>query len=268
MIDTDGNGTVDYAYAGDSYGRVWKFDLSSSNTGNWIVSFSGSPLINVTQPITSQIDIAPSVNGGYMIMFGTGKYLEVADKSDTTSNAFYGVWDNGTTSTIANLVQQTVTGTVVKSGQSYRQTSSNNVDYTSKKGWYLTLPITGERVVTNSVITGGLVYFSSIIPSTNDCSYGGTSWLMELNYNNGAAPYTAAFDTNNDGTINTNDTIVSGIGYQAISSSPTILTGLGSASSPINMVYTNQSNSLINTALTAGSRLSSRRVSWREIYKQ
>lgn len=268
LIDTDGNGTVDYAYAGDSYGRVWKFDLSSSNTGNWIVSFSGSPLINVTQPITSQIDIAPSVNGGYMIMFGTGKYLEVADKSDTTSNAFYGVWDNGTTSTIANLVQQTVTGTVVKSGQSYRQTSSNNVDYTSKKGWYLTLPITGERVVTNSVITGGLVYFSSIIPSTNDCSYGGTSWLMELNYNNGAAPYTAAFDTNNDGTINTNDTIVSGIGYQAISSSPTILTGLGSASSPINMVYTNQSNGLINTALTAGSRLSSRRVSWREIYKQ
>lgn len=268
LIDTDGNGTVDYAYAGDSYGRVWKFDLSSSNTGNWIVSFSGNPLINVTQPITSQIDIAPSSNGGYMILFGTGKYLEVADKSDTNSNAFYGVWDNGTTSTTTNLVEQNVTGTVVKSGLGYRVTSSNPVDYATKKGWYFTLPLTGERVVTNSVITGGLVYFSSIIPSTNDCSYGGSSWLMELNYNNGAAPYTASFDTNNDGIINTNDTIVSGIGYQAISSAPTILTGLGSSSSPINMVYTNQSNGLINTALSVGSRLSSRRVSWREIYKQ
>lgn len=268
LIDKDGNGTVDYAYAGDSYGRLWKFDLSSSNTGSWVVANSGSPLINVNQPITSQVDVSPSPNGGYMVLFGTGKYLEVADKSDTTGNAFYGVWDNGTTVSISDLVQQTVTSTVVKSGQSYRVTSSNPVNYPTKKGWYLTLPISGERVVTNAVITGGLVYFSSIVPSTNDCSYGGTSWLMELNYNDGTAPYTAAFDTNNDGVINSSDSIVSGIGYQAISSSPTILTGLGSSSSPINMVYTNQSNGLINTALTVGNRLSSRRVSWREIYKK
>lgn len=268
LIDKDGNGTVDYAYAGDSYGRVWKFDLTSSNTGAWVVANSGSPLINVTQPITSQVDVSPSPNGGYMVLFGTGKYLEVADKSDTSPNAFYGVWDNGTTVSTSDLVQQTVTSTVIKSGLSYRITSSNPVNYPTKKGWYFTLPISGERVVTNSVITGGLVYFSSIIPSTNDCSYGGSSWLMELNYNDGTSPYTAAFDTNDDGTINSSDTVVSGVAYQAISSAPTILTGLGSSNSPINMVYTNQSNGLINTALSSGSRLSSRRVSWREIFKQ
>lgn len=268
LIDKDGNGTIDYAYAGDSYGRVWKFDLSSTTSTGWVVSNSGNAVINVNQPITSQIDVAPSVNGGYMLMFGTGKYLEVVDKSDTTANAFYGVWDNGSTVNLSDLVQQTVTSTVIKSGQPYRITSSNPVNYPTKKGWYFTLPVTGERVVTNSIITGGLVYFSSIIPSINDCSYGGSSWLMELNYNDGTAPFTAAFDTNNDGSINSSDSLVSGIGYQAISSSPTILTGLGTSSSPINMVYTNQSNGLINTALSAGSRLSSRRVSWREIYKQ
>lgn len=268
LIDKDGNGTVDYGYAGDTYGRVWKFDLSSTSISSWLVGNSGNPIINVTQPITSQIDVAPSINGGYMLMFGTGKYLEVVDKSDTTPNAFYGVWDNGSTVSMSDLVQQTVTSTVIRSSQSYRVTSSNPVNYPTKKGWYFTFPITGERVVTNSIITGGLVYFSSIIPSINDCSYGGTSWLMELNYNDGTAPYTAAFDTNNDGTINNSDTLVSGIGYQAISSSPTILTGLGTSTSPINMVYTNQSNGLINTALSAGSRLSSRRVSWREIFKQ
>lgn len=82
---------------------------------------------------------------------------------------------------------------------------------------------------------------------------------MELNYNDGTMPFTAVFDTNNDGTINSNDVVVSGLGYQAISSSPTILTGLGVSSSPINMVYTNQSNGIINTALTSGSRLSSRK---------
>lgn len=268
LMDIDGNGTIDYAYAGDSYGRVWKFDLRSSNIAGWSIAFSGSPLINVTQPITSQIEIAPSVNGGHMILFGTGKYLEVSDKSDTNANAFYGVWDNGTTSVVGDLIEQTVTEIIVKSGLNYRKTSSNVVDYSTKKGWYLSLPQTGERVVTNSIVNSGLVYFTSIIPSTNDCSYGGTSWLMELNYENGASPYTAAFDTNNDGIIDSNDITVSGVGYQAISSSPTILTGLGSSNSPFNMVYINQSNGLINTALTVGNRLSSRRVSWREIYKE
>jgi len=267
LVDVDGNGTVDYGYAGDSYGRVWKFDLSSSSTGSWVISNSGNPVINVGQPITSQIDVAPSKNGGYMLLFGTGKYLEVADKADLTGNAFYGVWDNGT-STISDLVQQTVTGTVLKNGLTYRKTSTNPVDYAVKKGWYLTLPVAGERSVTNPIINGGLVYFTSIIPSTNDCSYGGSSWLMELNYNDGTMPFTAVFDTNNDGTINSTDVIVSGLGYQAISSSPTILTGLGVSSSPINMVYTNQSNGIINTSLTSGNRLSSRRVSWREIFKQ
>lgn len=268
LIDKDGNGTVDYAYAGDLYGRLWKFDLTSSTASGWVVSNSGNAIININQPITSQIDVAPSMNGGYMLMFGTGKYLEVVDKSDTVSQAFYGIWDNGSTVNMSDLVQQTVTGTLVKSGQNYRVTSSNPVNYPTKKGWYFSLPAPGERVVTNSVITGGLVYFSSVIPSINDCSYGGTSWLMQLNYNDGTAPFTAAFDTNNDGTINSNDSLVSGIGYQAISSSPTILTGLGSSNSPINMVYTNQSNGLINTALSAGSRLTNRRVSWREIFKQ
>lgn len=268
LIDSDGNGTIDYAYAGDSYGRVWKFDLSSSSPASWAVSLGGNPLINVNQPITSQVDVAPSLNGGYMVVFGTGKYLEAMDKTDTTPQAFYGVLENGSTATIADLVPQTVTGTSVISASTYRTTSSNAVDYTTKKGWYLSLPTSAERVVSNSIIRGGIVYFTSIIPSTSDCSSGGTSWLMELDFNTGSAPIYEVFDTNNDGVIDSSDVKVSGIGYQALSSAPTILSGLGTSSSPINMIYTSQSNGMINTALTVGSRLSNRRVSWRELYKE
>ncbi|MEO0998950.1 MAG: PilC/PilY family type IV pilus protein, partial [Pseudomonadota bacterium] len=59
IVDTDGDGLADRAYAGDLEGNMWAFDLSGSNANNWDVAFkSGStpvPLYNGTagQPITA-----------------------------------------------------------------------------------------------------------------------------------------------------------------------------------------------------------------------
>lgn len=110
-VDVDGDFVIDYVYAGDLFGNLWKFDMRSSTATGWTSSFKdGSlkplPLFVATdssgnkQPITGRprVGAGPS-NTGMMIYIGTGKYIENGDKDIPTVAAnqrvqtFYGVWD-------------------------------------------------------------------------------------------------------------------------------------------------------------------------------
>ncbi len=125
-VDKDGDYITDYVYAGDLFGNVWRFDLTSTNTNNWKVSpYTGSvgnpnPLFraydpassNQPQAITTRVQVGAHPNGlnhGVMVYFGTGKYLEIGDQSPNTNltQSFYGIWDNAfptdPTSTISVL---------------------------------------------------------------------------------------------------------------------------------------------------------------------
>jgi type IV pilus assembly protein PilY1 len=267
LVDLDGNGTADYAYAGDLLGNMWKFDISDSNPANWKVAFSGSPLFAAGKPITEQPDITPSPYGGEMVFFGTGKYLESSDTSDVSVNNFYGIQDNGVSivNNISLLQQQTITTATILGGVPYRSVSQNPVDYTTQRGWYLTLPASGERSITDPLVNGGKIDFTTTIPNGSGCSFGGTSWLMEIDYLTGGATNSATFDTNNDGTIDAKDLVYNGLGLSAISSAPTLLQGLGSQNTPLDRVFLNESNGTISSTLQSGSRLSSRRTSWMQI---
>ena len=64
VVDINGDSTVDYAYAGDLRGNLWKFDLTSTDPASWKVAYpvSGTPPAplftaldsgGVAQPITS-----------------------------------------------------------------------------------------------------------------------------------------------------------------------------------------------------------------------
>ena len=39
FVDIDADRIVDYAYAGDLYGNMWKFDLRSADPANWKVAY-------------------------------------------------------------------------------------------------------------------------------------------------------------------------------------------------------------------------------------
>src|SRR5262249_2484015 len=85
LFDRNGDGAGDYRYAGDLPGPRWKFDVSNASTGSWQVAVGGQALFTATdyagngQAITSQPQLSFNPNGGLMVTFGTGKYLEVAD---------------------------------------------------------------------------------------------------------------------------------------------------------------------------------------------
>ncbi len=213
--DIDGDGKVDTIYAGDLYGNLWKFDVRDPNPSNWEIAFpGGQPLFsaedssNNAQPITSTPILTPHPLGGYMIGFGTGKYMELSDNSDTSNQTIYGIWDNESIiSSRINLLQQNIVGQATESGVEYRINSSFGISWGTHQGWFIDLPEAGERVDVNPIIRDGRFVFVTRTPSSDPCSAGGESWLMELNYLNGGYLDTTPFDVNNDGVLDSDDYI-------------------------------------------------------------
>ena len=97
---------VDFVYAGDLLGNLWKFDLTSAKAAEWSVAYkngtSGVPLFSAVdpdgnpQPITSKPDVMlHPEQPGLIVCFGTGKFLGKDDFSTTQIQTVYGVWDYG-----------------------------------------------------------------------------------------------------------------------------------------------------------------------------
>ena len=109
-VDTNGDGVVDVVYAGDLFGNLWKFDLSGSSPGAWNVAFSGAPLFTTPgQPITVRPDVTRFTTGGYLVTFGTGRYIDVSDNTSVEAESFYGIRDAGSPAGgLANLVRQSI----------------------------------------------------------------------------------------------------------------------------------------------------------------
>jgi Tfp pilus tip-associated adhesin PilY1 len=106
-VDVDLDDVVDFVYAGDLKGNLWKFDLISNTVTNWGAAFKdasakAAPLFvardpaGVSQPITSRPDVMfhPEKHG-LMVCFGTGKFLGLDDYSDIQTQTIYGLWDYG-----------------------------------------------------------------------------------------------------------------------------------------------------------------------------
>lgn len=236
-IDVDGDSIVDFIYAGDLFGNMWKIDVSDPETENWGFAFGTeadpAPLFkacfgndcegldkNKVQPITTRPQIVRHpTSKGFLVMFGTGKYFEVGDNSSTDqiTQSFYAIWDKAeeTLTPIVrnNLLQQTINAEVRVSGSDYRVTSDTTIDWASKKGWFIDLVSPGaannlgERQVSNSIIRNGKVIFTTLLPSDDPCLDGGTSWLMELDFISGARLQYSPFDTNDDGNFDRADYI-------------------------------------------------------------
>jgi type IV pilus assembly protein PilY1 len=105
-VDTSHDERIDFVYAGDLKGNLWKFDLTNSDPSFWSVAFASGgvaqPLFRAQGPggTAQPITVRPEVmyhpkSHGLMVCFGTGKYLGDADLSDTSVQSIYGLWDYG-----------------------------------------------------------------------------------------------------------------------------------------------------------------------------
>ncbi len=241
-FDRNGDGKVDVIYAGDLKGNLWKFDVSSTDPGQWRVALSGTPLFTArddagnAQPILAPPEITVHKLGGVMLLFGTGKYLEESDAGSTAVQSFYGLWDRaGAVGASGTLSGEAITGRQWLLAQSVNEYAAGSVldgravsigvrvptgstvvwcnaaSLTSCEtggvpvahlGWRLDLPSSGERLTGIPQLINGVIYFSTFIPSGAPCQHGGDGWLMALDYANGTVISYPAFDTNGDGILN------------------------------------------------------------------
>lgn len=295
-IDTNGDDVFDLVYAGDLDGNLWKFDLTATTPATWSVGNAGVPLLKAQsgQSITGRPDVTKFSGGsGYLVTFGTGRYLATADVGDTTVQTQYGVRDNnlGTTAALTDLVQQSVyqvangangkpyrvtthaVGTANDTAISGDNTIARATYASSKRGWYMNLPTSGERSLWTPQFRGERVIFTTTIPDASSvCSYGGSSWLMELDAFTGNRFDSATFDTNGDRAIGTADYVPIGASQKAntsgafsdnIMSQASVLAGTrpGEPETKIS----NTSAGTLETHTETSGKDGAARVMWREV---
>ncbi len=259
-FDSNGNGKVDVIYAGDIKGNLWKFDVSATTPSSWNVAISGLPLFisGTSKPIIAPPAVSLHPKGGQLILFGTGKYLETGDTTNTAAQTIYAVWDNATTATVTagNLVQQVFTdGTT-------RTATQNPVTYSATiKGWYLNLPISGERITGVPNLEDGLFTFTTIIPSTSPCDFGGRGFVNTVDFLTGGMLPFPAFDINRNRAIGYDDGLSAGMEIGFSVGGVTRIRG-----TPDDVLISSRADgTLIQTTATKGLAGLRGRITWHEL---
>lgn len=102
-VDVDADGVVDYVYAGDLKGNLWKFNIKDKDSTKWGVAYKTAMFTAIgpsesVQPITARPDVmlhCDSKMPGYIVIFGTGKFLGKGDIENKDVQTIYGIWDYG-----------------------------------------------------------------------------------------------------------------------------------------------------------------------------
>jgi hypothetical protein len=196
LVDTDYDGIVDYAYAGDLKGNLWRFDLQTNSVRKLFTA-------GLDKPITSAPEVTYSPFGGQLIYFGTGSLLSQADGENSDQQSIYAIWDKpGSTATVdeSDLLVQSLSAATHYGGVDVRIATSNNVDWSSQYGWKLDLPATGERVLGNPQLRAKRLLVVTHNPDRS-------SWLLGLDWLSGGDVNNIQFDLNENGALDAGDKV-------------------------------------------------------------
>ena len=278
--DEDADRLLDYVYAGDLKGNIWKFDFSSVKVADWGVHAEGDPFFVATdasgnrQPITGGLSVSLNpVDFKPWVFFGTGKYIESSDLSSVAVQSLYGVKDLGVAvgARATSLQSRTLVATGTIDGKPVRAFQENAALDPAKKGWFVDLPVLAttpptpaERMVGDPFLLGTALVAASIVPSSNPCG-GGTGYINAIDAFSGTSVATPFFDVDGDGSFDDDTLTVGGrkipvgsvnLGI-AMPTSPTVVENLlvaGGSRGGTGSVA-------INNPLFRG------RISWREIIR-
>lgn len=297
VFDEDGDGAIDYIYAGDLQGNVWKYVLKhKTNTENWDFAYKASgkpaPLFTakdsngttqpITAPLTVTVNLASSgANAGKtFVFFGTGSYMANGDPTNLAVQSWYGLVDDGVISGRSQLKQRSFVineSSVLKGNlpviiRSIAKADADNDDMLNKKGWYLDLADPsprGERIVSRSILINALkpvLEVASIIPVVGDpCDAQGDGFINFIDPFTGAQLSFVFIDVNGDGKFDDNDKID---GEYPSSINP----GVGMPGEPVLVGRTNvvggTSGKITTLNKNFGGKQITGRMSWREIIKE
>lgn len=185
-------------YGGDMQGNLWRFDVDG------LLDPKGKALLLATfkigttpQPITTKPETAVVTYGGVtypVVAVGTGRYLGTSDIVDDSTQSIYVIKDPlgstglGSVRARSDIVEQTLTDATADDKSKIRTVSSNAVDWSTKIGWMVDLPSSGERVAVDMALQYSTLVVASAIPGTDECRpSGGSSWLYAFDVTTGRA---------------------------------------------------------------------------------
>jgi type IV pilus assembly protein PilY1 len=178
---------VTYVYGGDNQGRMFRFDYTAG----------GAPVVvqmadaGAAQPVTTRPEITLCQVGGTaartMVVYGTGRLLDLSDIATTDTQSVYVLKDSGTGiaatdwRTAAKMAQMRLTKSTAGGTETYA-IGGTAVSWATQAGWYMDLDQNrGERVnLDPKVVSGTLNVVSNLPTSSSACSVGGTSNLYQL----------------------------------------------------------------------------------------
>lgn len=193
---TSADNTTLLLFAGDTQGNLWKFDFTKSAPWNesaksGALALSGAPLMvakddaGKRQPITIAPEVGAGPNGGAIVLFGTGKFVEIDDLTSRNTQTLYSVYDTGMaisdSETRTHLQQRQVKADIEHAGQFTISGDAfvygnYNAKTPHRRGWYFDLPDAesqGERQVSQMVLSDGYLVFNTLIPDSNVCGLEG-----------------------------------------------------------------------------------------------
>jgi type IV pilus assembly protein PilY1 len=252
VTDPMSNNTALFAYGGDLNGDLWRFDLATQ---------TAFKVAAVAEPITVKPELA-SVAGNRAVYFGTGLYLQTADRSDSTKRTIYGIKDDpASTATLTNvktsgkLVRQTLA--VSSTNASLRTVPTPAaVDWATKSGWFTELLESGERVNVDPKIQLGTLVVVSNVPdagSSNACTAGGHAWLNFLDIKTGSFIDNSQSNASSTASYRIGD-LVAGVTVIRLPNEKTIT-----------ITTTITAHHEINEAPIGSANIPAKRASWREL---
>jgi type IV pilus assembly protein PilY1 len=275
------DGAAKYAYAGDMQGNLWRFDFTgplpwTKENATHMPLFTALDNKLSRQPITSQPRVA-FAPGGYVVLFGTGKFLEEADvmPGNFSVQSVYGIYDTAHKSYAVAGRNQLEPRSLVRTGNDAMHFTGKNFAYghapASRRGWYFDFwesDQTGERNVSSPIITMGKLVFNSLIPCAKPCPrVSGRRYVLDALSgmplgehtsgalaNLGLLPFPLLLDLG--ATIGKKDAFGKAIVNRQIT---VIHASLGGSKDILNSAPGKRDTDFINTYMSA------KRLSWREI---
>lgn len=189
--------TVDFIYAGDLLGNVWRFDFTSATTSVPNVS---TPILQLRdsrgnpQPVTTEPRVDPGADLVRYLFVGTGKLLHTNDRNNAQQQTFYALRD-GTASDpyssapgAANPLPSGVNFPVQRSNMVQVANLIDGVTQDSSKpmGWFYDLTglrgTLAEQVVQHPQVNEGIVSWVGTLMNQDKCNPGGESAAYAVKY--------------------------------------------------------------------------------------
>lgn len=185
---------IEYVYAGDRRGRLWKFDLSASSPDSWHISFDGQPLFEARdsaeriQSIVTRPEVIRGSNGTHLlVLFGAGS----PTGPPVSGATFYAVMDDAvegpTRQSMRHLQIADQTDARTSDPAARMVTFDTKAAAANTRGWYLDLPIdAGEEFSSQPAVRSSQLVFSTQEPAS--ACHSRRLWTFVLDTDGGTGP--------------------------------------------------------------------------------